>query len=297
MDNFITLYQERLGLENSLFLRIDHDDAMVAVVYKITLPNGTEFILKICPRTNDYLREIYFLKYFAGKLPVSRIINVVPPEIDLHGAILMECLPGRLLKMADFTDELAYEMGSLLARIHLNRTTGYGDLIQPEDLKSDPRVHFTLKFQEGIDECRNHLPQQLIEQCLLYYDRNLNVLTSVDGPCIIHRDFRAGNVIIDNGKIRGIIDWSSARASFAEDDFCPMEHGEWPSHPSNKKAFLSGYASIRPISDYTVVMPFLRLNRAIATIGFTVKRGTWNNRNSRVYQFNRQFLEVFFKGL
>ena len=200
MDNFITRYQEHLDLKGSLFLRIDHDDAMVAVVYKVTLPNGREFILKIGSRTNDYLREIYFLKHFAGKLPVPRLINVVPPEIDLHGAILMEYLPGRLLKMADFTDELAYEMGSLLARIHLNRTTGYGDLIQPEDLKSDPRVHFTLKFQEGIDECRNHLPQPLIEQCRLYYNRNLNLLTSVDGPCIIHRDFRPGNVIVDNGK-------------------------------------------------------------------------------------------------
>ncbi|MFI5343211.1 MAG: aminoglycoside phosphotransferase family protein [Chlamydiales bacterium] len=295
MDNFITLYQERLNLEDSLFSRIDHDDAMVAVVYKVTLPNGTEFILKTCSRTN-YLREIYFLQHFAGKLPVPRIINVVPPEIDLHGAILMEYLPGTLLKMTDFTDQLAFEMGSLLARIHLNRCTGYGDLIQPEDLKSDPRFHFTLKFQEGIDECSDHLPQPLIEQCRLYYDRNLNLLNSVDGPCIIHRDFRAGNVIIDNGKIRGIIDWSSGRASFAEDDFCPMEHGEWPSHPTSKKAFLSGYASIRPVPDYSAVMPFLRLNRAIATVGFTVKRGTWDNSNARVYQFNRRFLESFFNN-
>lgn len=60
MDNLITLYQERLDLKGSFFLRIDHDDVMVAVVYKVTLPNGTEFILKICSRTNDYLREIYF---------------------------------------------------------------------------------------------------------------------------------------------------------------------------------------------------------------------------------------------
>lgn len=209
----------------------------------------------------------------------------------------MEYLPGTLLKMADFSDRLAYEMGSLLACIHLNRASGYGDLIQPESLNPDPRFHFTLKFEEGLDECSNHLPLQLIEQCRLYYDRNLNLLTSVDGPCIIHRDFRAGNVIVDNGKIQGIIDWSSGRASFAEDDFCPMEHGEWPSHPSSKKAFLSGYATIRPIPDYSTIMPFLRLNRAIATVGFTAKRGTWNGSNSRVYQFNRQFLEAFFKAL
>jgi Ser/Thr protein kinase RdoA (MazF antagonist) len=294
MDNAISLYQQRLNLEESSFSRIDHDDAMVAIVYKVTPTTGAPLILKICSRTDDYLREVYFLQHFSWKLPVPRIIQVVPPEAGLHGAILMQCLPGTLLKITDFTPNLAYEMGTLLARIHLNPVSGYGDLTQPESLSSDPRIHFTLKFEEGIDECSNHLPQLLIEQCRRYYDRNLNLLTSVDGPCIIHRDFRAGNVIIDNEKIQGIIDWSSGRASFAEDDFCPMEHGEWPSNPTSKKSFLAGYASIRPVPDYTAIMPFLRLNRALATVGFTVKRGTWESSNARVYQFNRRFLETFF---
>jgi len=82
-----------------------------------------------------------------------------------------------------------------------------------------------------------------MEQCQLYYCRNNNLLNSVDGPCMIHRDFRAGNVIISEGQIRGIIDWSSGRASFAEDDFVTMEHGEWPSNPTRKKSFLAGYSS------------------------------------------------------
>lgn len=29
----------------------------------------------------------------------------------------------------------------------------------------------------------------------------------------------------------------------------------------------------------------------IATIGYAVKRGTWANTNSSIYQYNRQFLE------
>jgi Ser/Thr protein kinase RdoA (MazF antagonist) len=268
---------------------------MVAIVYRITKPNGMQLILKICDRSKDYLREVYFLKYFAGKLPVPRIIQLVEPETNIHGAILMECLPGTLLATTDFTDALAYEMGSLLARIHENRMAGYGDLIQPQDLNPDPRVHFTLKFEEGLEECSNHLPNALLEQCRRYYDAHLNLLSSVDGPCMIHRDFRAGNVIVGDGKIQGIIDWSSARASFAEDDFCPMEHGEWPSDAISKESFLSGYASIRPVPHYSTIMPFLRLNRAIATIGFTVKRGTWEGSSARLYQFNRRFLETFIR--
>lgn len=299
MDNhhLITLYQERLDLKNTTFSRIDHDDAMVAIVYKITQHNGTQLILKICKSPNDYLREVYFLKFFTGKLPIPRIIQLVQPDLGIYGAILMEYLSGTLLQTTDFTAPLAYEVGSLLARIHLNRTVGYGDLIFPQDLNPDPRIHFTLKFEEGIEECSKHLPKTMLEQCRHYYDAHLNLLDLVDGPCMIHRDFRPGNMIVYGEKIHGIIDWCSGRASFAEEDFCPLEHGEWSSNSMSKKSFLSGYATIRPVPKYSAIMPLLRLNRAIATIGFTVKRGTWATNNHRPYQFNRYFLESFLKSL
>lgn len=251
-----------------------------------------QLILKVCLRTKDYLREVYFLNHFAGKLPVPRILQIVPPETDIHGAILMQCLPGVLLKITDYTDELAFEMGSLLARIHLNRTEGYGDLIEPQSISLNPRVYFTQKFEEGFEECSNHLPESLLERCRSYYHEHLHLLDAVDGPCMIHRDYRPGNIIVYEGKIQGIIDWSSARASFAQEDFCHMEHTEWSVHPASKKSFLAGYASIRPVPEYSALMPFLRLNLAIASIGFTVKRGTWDNANARLYQFNRQFLEA-----
>lgn len=295
MDNLIPLYQQYLNLRETTFSRIAHEDAMIAIVYKITRIDRTELILKVCPRTEDYLRELFFLKHFADTLPVPRIIRVVPPEKDVHGAILMECLPGTILTATNFTDELAYEIGSLLARIHLNRVVGYGDLTKPGELSPDPRVHFGLKFEEGLTECSNHLPKILLEQCRNYFDTHINLLISVDGPCMIHRDFRAGNVMVHKGKVQGIIDWASGRASFAQEDFCPLEHGDWPTTPTSKNSFLTGYAAVRPVPNYDAMMPLLRLSKAIATIGFTVKSQTWENNNARTYQFNRQFLETFFK--
>lgn len=292
----IVAYQERLNLKNAHFSYIDHEDAMVATVFKVTLESGTRLILKVCSRRGDYLREAYFLNRFSDQLPVPQLIQLVPPEADLHGAILMECLPGKLLKIEDLTDKLCYEIGSLLARIHLDSVVGYGDLIQPKQLTSDPRVPFTLKFEEELEECRDHLPSTLMIKCRQYYDQHVNLLLSRDGPCIIHRDFRPGNLMIDNDKLQGVIDWSSARGGFAEEDFCPLEFGKWSTHSSYKNSFLAGYASIRKIPDYRSILPLLRLSKAIGVIGFTVKRGTWQGKGSKIYQLNRDYLESFLKS-
>lgn len=295
IDPFISLYRERLNLQKAYFARIDHEDAMVATVFKITQTNGHEFILKICSRLGDYLREAYFLNYFRAKILIPRIIQLVPPEPTLHGAILMEFLPGKLLKIEDLTDKLCYKIGSLLAHIHLDPVRGYGDLTEPDHLSLDPRIPFTHKFEEGLQECRDHLPSTLMANVRRYYDQRIDLLLSTDGPCIIHRDFRPGNLIIEQGKVRGIIDWSSALGGFAEEDFCPLEFGEWSTNPSFRDSFLAGYSSIRKVPHYQRILPLLRLSRAIGAIGFTVKRGTWKSKGAKIYQFNRQFLESLLK--
>jgi hypothetical protein len=40
-------------------------------------------------------------------------------------------------------------------------------------------------------------------------------------------------------------------------------------------------------------MPLLQLGRALAVIGYTFKSKTWNNSNSGLYTYNRQFLDSF----
>lgn len=278
-------YQKLLNLQDAVFTRIDHHDAMVAIVYKITRANGEEFILKISDRPNDTLREVHFLKYFRENLPVPKIIQVFP------SAILMEYLPGTLLKEADLTEELAYEIGCSLAKIHSSRLPGYGDPIGT--LNNDPRIYFTMKFEEGLEECREHFPTDSIKK---YYAENVDLLLAADGPCVAHRDFRPGNLLVHEGMLKGIIDWAGARASCAEEDLCALEHGEWASLSHRKKFILEGYASVRPVPDYELLLPFLRLNKAIATIGFTVKRGTWQNKDASLYRYNLQFLAKFLEG-
>ncbi len=294
MNDLADLYRPKLNLPNALFTLVDHEDAMVAAVFKISQPAGPDLILKICARKGDFLRESYFLSRFSGKIPVPKIIRLIEPDLGLDGAVLMECLQGDLLKPETVTQALAREIGSHLARIHLEPAEGYGDLTDPAHLSDDPRVPFRMKFEEGLEECRGHLPESLLATCRRRFNRDIDLLLSSHGPCVIHRDFRPGNLIATAGKVPGIIDWSSARGGFAEDDFCPLEFGEWPAEC--KSSFLEGYASIKKIPDYNPLMPLLRLSRAVAAVGFTVKRGTWESRNSKFYQFHRRHLESLAAG-
>lgn len=284
----LSSYQKRLGLGSAVFTRIDHEDAIVAIVYRLTTPKGEEFILKICERNKDYLREMYFLSLLANHLPVPKIIEALPPGEGTHGAILMEYLDGMLLKPHVMSETLAQELGRSLALTHQNRLSKYGDLITG-DLYNHPSVYFSYKFEQGLDECRNHLPSNLVKACHEYHVSHLPLLSAVDGPCIVHRDFRPGNLIVQNGKLKGIIDWASARASFAEEDFGSLKHPDWW-YPYEEH-FLSGYAMIRPVPNYKPLIPLLRLNKAVATVGFTVKRGTWKTKDAVLYQSNLKFLE------
>lgn len=289
MDKIADQYRLKLKLPNAAFTPIDHEDAMVAAVYRISQPGNPECILKVCSRKGDFLRESYFLNRFAGKLPVPRILQLIEPEEGIDGAILMECLPGDLMKADGMNDALAFEAGALLARVHLAPAEGYGDLTDAAHLSADPRLSFTKKFEEGFAECSGHLPEKLLGICRKNFDRDIDLLLSVEGPCVVHRDFRPGNLIVENGKVRGVIDWSSGRGGFAEEDFTPLEVGEWPG--DSKDAFLEGYASIKKVPDYTSVMPLLRLSRALGAVGFTIKRGTWAVRGSKLYLVNRAYLE------
>jgi Ser/Thr protein kinase RdoA (MazF antagonist) len=294
IDTLLDIYREKFNLHDARFERIEHEDAMVAPVYKITKNLHEQFILKVFENKKHYLRERFFLNYFYGQIPVPKILNVIDPQINIYGAILMEYKEGSVMKITDFNASIAKQAGAVLAEIHSNRTNSYGELIETTQSNFNPIEIVSVKFEEGLKECIGHLPDQLIEQTKNYFYSHLDLLNEVDGPCIVHYDFRPGNIIALNNKITGIIDWSSSRSSFAEEDFCSFEHVEWLIDARTKKEFLDGYASIRPVPNYSRVMPILRIMKAITSMGFIVKQNIFNKNRNRWYELNLNFLENLF---
>lgn len=215
----LEVYQKYFALESAKFVRIDHADTIIAVVYKVVTSDKKSFILKICPR-----KEAYFLRQLNRCIPVPQVIAAFEPSYGHFGAILMEYLERELLKNDDWSRDLAFEIGIALAHLHNNRTEAYGDASKPQTLVQNPNLYFNEKFEEELSECKGHLPENLIENCALYLKSCQSLLADVDGPCLVHRDFRPGNMIIRHRKLQGILDWFSARSGFAEQDFCSLEH-------------------------------------------------------------------------
>lgn len=48
MESLISLYKKRLNLPEAQFIFIDHEDAMVAAVFRISQPGRPDLILKVC---------------------------------------------------------------------------------------------------------------------------------------------------------------------------------------------------------------------------------------------------------
>ena len=119
MNKLIETYSEYFGLNEAVFSRIDHNDMMVAVVYRVELSSGKSLILKICTRNKDFYRELYFLNVLEGFLPVPKVLIVAEPTDNRAGAILMEYLEGFILNESDWTHDLAYEVGKKISTASL----------------------------------------------------------------------------------------------------------------------------------------------------------------------------------
>ena len=94
---------------------------------------------------------------------MPKIIQLIEPEDGLDAAVLMECVPGDLLKSETITKTLASKIGALLACIHLEHAEGYGDLTDPSYLRGDPRIPFTMKFEEGLGNAKIICPRAFLK--------------------------------------------------------------------------------------------------------------------------------------
>lgn len=293
LDKYISI----LNLDILNVERVIHEDTLSSCIYKLILKDKTNLILKISYDNNRWKREKFFLNEVKDYIPVPQIIKIIDPFDDFGGAILMECIDGQIGTLNNFTKKISYEMGQLIGKLHNIKVKFYGDitknLLEPTLLNG--KLILKNYYEESFNECKNILNKNLLEKINLYFYEALYDIKFLDGPSIVHTDYKPGNILLKNEKIIGLIDWENAKYSFCEEDFLRMEFLVWDFYPHFKKDFFEGYSSVRKIPNLDGIMPVLKIAKALGAIGFTIERKTYQKEHKYIFEQNLIYLENFFK--
>jgi aminoglycoside phosphotransferase (APT) family kinase protein len=291
----LKLISEALNLNIENWAVIAHKDTISSQVFRLQLQNGAELIAKFPHSSKRWKRETFFLDHLQKILPVAKLQDVIEPSDNFAGAIIMKSIPGALASKESLSQKQAQQMGECLGKLHTLPATHYGDIAQPEKELVTANATIKESFESAYKECTGTLPEKLLSQIESLFYKKLEAIKTFDGPCIVHKDFRPGNVIFQDDRIGGILDFESSLFSFAEEDFAQMEHLVWSTHTATKQSFLDGYQSIRSLPNISAIMPLLRLNKAIGGVGFTIARNTYKDKHQYIFDMNMLYIKTLLK--
>ena len=143
-------------------------------------------------------------------IPVPGVVYALKPGDDLGEGYLMEWLEGETLgqrivrsgELADARPLLAHQCGEALARIHTIETDSTLTQLLPT---VSPR-ELVLQTWENYKVLK--LPEPMIDFTARWLLQNLPAKSR---QTLVHGDFRNGNLMIDQGGIRAVLDWELAQ--------------------------------------------------------------------------------------
>ncbi|WP_433007751.1 phosphotransferase family protein [Kribbella sp. CA-294648] len=210
-------------------------------VYRI----GTELILKLSPDPTapvmayeqDLIHtEAMFYQAARGKAPV--------PEVVHTGAdyLLMTALPGTTMRGVTGPERagLRRELGAIVATLH--EVTGPGFGYPQKGLVSTWSAAFLSMIDDVLgdaDRFAVELPRPAEQLRQLVLDR-VELLDEVRTPRLIHFDLWDGNILVEDGRIAGLIDGERAMWGDPVAEFVSLTLFKSSVDPE----FLAGYGSI-----------------------------------------------------
>ncbi|MCR8641151.1 aminoglycoside phosphotransferase family protein [Paenibacillus sp. N1-5-1-14] len=257
----------------------DVPDSFSSDVYKLTLASGENVYVKIPFNKDKLFREYQILETLKGVIPVPKVLDIWYGDDNITGALLLSAIQG-MPCTGDMDEKLSYQIGVNLAMLHEVKPPGYGfhlangyKLLDPNDW----RLHIKSNFQKWKEPCKEILDPELYKRCILHFDGVFSALPDPDGPCMVHMDYRPGNILVNGNEVAGIIDFESARGGSSEIDFTKVNRYIWEVNPRTKIPFIEGYQSIRPMLALERVLPFYDFYDAFNAVVWCKNRGIEQN--------------------
>jgi len=252
------------------------EDSHSSTVYKCTLSNGENVFLKIPFTKLKYQRELEAYEILKGSVSIPEMKDCWSGDEDCPGALLLSELKGKpLTSMA--TPTIAFQVGVLQAKMHSIRPPAEQVLTGIKNEFPNWSNFVEQQFYSFAEDVRDILDEQLYKKAIGKFEKMKQQLPSPDGPSFVHMDFRPANIIVDNDKVSGIIDFESVRFGSTEVDFTKLYRDFLSYDDSLYNAYKEGYKSIRQLIDLENVLPFYQFIDAFNSIGWCKRRGIEKN--------------------
>lgn len=279
------------------------------------LESGKEVIIRCHPKgvRNGY----FYVESLASKIALENglpayktyLIHELENENDIAYQVI-EKLNGNtvqlyLEKHPEKEEQLVYEIGKTMARLHKIKLSGFGPFANETAKIGNLRgLHGSLKealnagLEENLERLVNYniLTKEIADKMHnLFID---NELLDSKVSVLIHNDFADWNLLTDGEKITGIIDW----------DECVVgnpiqEIACWSTFfdPERIKPFLKGYFSETPVYDnFDEMFQLMRLRYTISKMALRIKRYTYDKKPSFKNKIEigkkhlEELIEIFF---
>jgi len=191
----------------------------------------------------DY--EFHLLRdvYKAGILPMAEPLWLAKdfPGVDADFYV-MSALPGAVpssflgAASATIPEEIILDMAEKMAKLHQMELSHLSDYLaaydNPAVLTDTIEGCYRRLIAEWKDyyEQNNHLPSPFVVYLLDWLARN--VPANHASPVLVHGDFNVHNVLVDNGRITGVLDWECSNIGAPEQDLAYIrpiisQHIDW----------------------------------------------------------------------
>ncbi|OCA90333.1 phosphotransferase [Bacillus sp. FJAT-27225] len=252
------------------------EDSHSSTVYKCNLANGENIFIKIPFTKLKYQREIEAYEILTGSVSIPDLLDYWSGDEECPGAFLLSELKGTPLTAND-SPTVAFQVGVLQAKMHTIHPPAGKELTGIRNEFANWSSFIEEQFYSFAEDVKFVLAPQLYKQAIERFEKMRNQLPSPDGPSFVHMDFRPANIIVDDNKVSGIIDFESVRFGSTEIDFTKLYRDFLCFDPTLYKAFQEGYKSVRPLIDLEIVLPFYRFTDAFNSIGWCKRRGIEKN--------------------
>lgn len=265
-------------------------------VYLLTLKSGEKVVLKIPFSSQKLENEKKTLELLNGKVCVPKVIDFYEGDNTMPSALLISYIDGASLT-GNITEELSYQIGVMLAEIHSIPLRKYGK-IEAEGERDEPNVYFNNlreTYNKNFVFCEKVMDSEKLSICNEIFKYYFSKLPTPDEPCLLHSDYRMGNILVKNSKVVGIIDFEVANGGVAEADFSLLKREVFDIYRGTKESFLNGYKTIRKLPDLHNTLPFYEFLTAFSRIGWCIKREKTNEHF--YFEFNNQIDGIIEKYL